>query len=396
MSYLIQDIEITRPFPKLTVRNGEKGLGILLRYQGSPVDFRLAAHTNNCVQFPRDLTHYSTEFEKFKSACKNTYGRKGTMVRPIALPTLTIAICTRNRPTLLAKCLNALLALKPVALKLPVEREILVVDNSQTCKKTRALVESMPGVRYAREAKPGLNFARNRALREARHELLAFLDDDTIVDCHWLEGLMKAWAENRDAVAFTGQVLPAELNTKAQIMFEQYGGFRKGFKQVRYGLKIPGNIFYPCDPGIFGTGANMAFRRDILLQLGGFDEALDTGPSLPGGGDTDIFYRVIRAGYTLVYEPSYLIFHYHRQDVASLKTQLCKSWGEGYMAFVAKSFRADPSQRLKFIGMIVWWFTAKVWHLFKSLLGCHPLSPRMILAKIGGGSPACVADIHGR
>lgn len=128
----------------------------------------------------------------------------------------------------------------------------------------------------------------------------------------------------------------------------------------------------------------MAFRRDLLLKLGGFDEALDTGPPLPGGGDLDMFYRVVRAGYPLVYEPQYLIFHQHRQDLAGLRRQYW-SWGLGFMAFVVKSYQQDPPQRPKFRLLIGWWFRDQLKQLAESILGRHALPPGMILTEILGG-----------
>lgn len=197
-----------------------------------------------------------------------------------------------------------------------------------------------------REPRPGLDFARNCALRECRNDLLAFLDDDVVADRGWLLGLLEAWRENPDAGAFTGLVLPLELGSRAQILFESCGGFGRGFEKIRYGPTRAGNPLYPCGAGMFSAGANMVVRRDVLLQLSGFDEALDTGKPLPGGGDLDIFYRVIRAGHPLVYEPNCAVFHQHRRDMRSLQRRY-HSWGLGFMAFVAKCSETDPSQRPK-------------------------------------------------
>lgn len=163
-----------------------------------------------------------------------------------------------------------------------------MVDNAPSNLQTKETVAGFPGVRYIMEPLAGLNFARNRALEEANSDLLAFLDDDVVVDSEWLVGLAETWSENPDAAAFTGLVLPFALDTEAQIIFETRGRFRKGFKKVRYGAYLPGNSIHPCGAGLFGTGANMAFRCDVLRVLGGFDEALDTGASLPGGGDLDM------------------------------------------------------------------------------------------------------------
>jgi hypothetical protein len=128
----------------------------------------------------------------------------------------------------------------------------------------------------------------------------------------------------------------------------------------------------------------MAFRREVLLELGGFDEALDTGAPLPGGGDLDIFYRIIRAGHTLVYEPRYLVFHKHRRRLAKLIRQYW-SWGLGFMAFVSKTYQRDSTQRSKLRRLVAWWFQDQVYQLAKSLIGLHPLPPRMMLAELWGG-----------
>jgi GT2 family glycosyltransferase len=210
------------------------------------------------------------------------------------------------------------------------------------------------------------------------------LDDDVVVDRQWLNGLKEAWVENPDAGAFTGLVLPYELETDAQILFEQRGGFRRGFDKIRYGQTLPHNPCYPCGAGIFGAGCNMAFQRHLLLELGGFDEALDTGKPLPGGGDLDIFYRVIRAGYPLVYEPQYLIYHQHRRELSQLQHQYW-TWGLGFMSFVIKSFQVDPSQRAKLLQLIAWWLKNQLWQLQQSLTGQHVLSPAMVLAEFWGG-----------
>jgi len=129
----------------------------------------------------------------------------------------------------------------------------------------------------------------------------------------------------------------------------------------------------------------MAFRRDVLLELGSFDEALDTGGPLPGGGDLDIFYRVVRAGYPLVYEPQYLIYHQHRREMEKLQRQYW-SWGSGFMAFVVKSYQNDPEQRMKILRLIAWWFLRyQPQQLFDSYFGSRTLPVRMVWAELWGG-----------
>src|SRR5262249_47259358 len=176
-----------------------------------------------------------------------------------------------------------------------------------------------------------------------------------------------------------------ELVTRAQVEFERLGGFGHRFRKVRFGTTLPGNEAYPCGAGIFGAGCNMALRRDALRSIGGFDEALDTGEQLPGGGDLDIFYRLVRAGHVIVTEPRCLVLHQHRRSHEQLRRQLW-TWGLGFMAFFAKSYRADPTQRGKFRQLLAWWFASKARQLAGRVLGRDAPPVDLILAELAGAA----------
>jgi GT2 family glycosyltransferase len=220
-------------------------------------------------------------------------------------------------------------------------------------------VAGFPDVRYVFEPRAGLDFARNAAVRHATGELLAFLDDDVVVDRDWLEGLFAAWHGCPDAGGFTGLVLPHRLDTEAQVQFELRGGFGRGFEPKTFHSTSADNPLHPVGAGVIGAGCNMAFDRSLLLSLGGFDEALDTGAPLPGGGDLDIFYRVLRGGRPMVYEPRYAVYHEHRETLPQLRRQYW-TWGLGFMAFLAKSRRSDPTLKSKQSAILRWWLLDKL------------------------------------
>lgn len=383
MPYAFVDIEVMQPLPSVTLGAEETGLAVLVRRKGRPVGFWLEALPGGYRLDEQALAARIAERAGTKLVEGAIREELPAPPDPPPFPSLTVAVCTKDRSERLARCLRSILDVDvPDGVARP---DILVVDNAPSDRRTREVVEGLPGVRYAVEPRPGLDFARNRALHEASGELVAYLDDDVVVDGGWLGGLAEAWGENPDAGAFTGLVLPFALETPAQILFEENGGFRRGVDKLRfYGQTRPGVSLYPVGAGEFGAGANMAFRRDVLLALGGFDDALDTGGPLPGGGDLDIFYRVVRAGYALVYEPAYLVFHEHRRELDALRRQY-ESWGRGFMAFLEKVERTDPEQRGKVEAMRRWWFDHFKRQLAKSVLGRHSLPPNMVLAEIRGG-----------
>jgi GT2 family glycosyltransferase len=380
--YRIFEIELARPLPEIGVPAECNGMAAVIRLRGTPVGFFMEPMQGPATLDTSELAGRILRHAGKQIVSERIYREIARPAAPAQYPAIDIAICTHNRPDALTACLKSLLARGVIGG--PVR--VLVIDNAPPDGRTRDVVAAFPGVRYIVEPKPGLDFARNSAVAEAEGELLAFLDDDVAIDPGWLEGLREAWAANPDAGAFLGPILPMELETRAQIVFERMGGFGKSFERIRYGTTLPDVATYPVGAGIFGAGANMVFRLDVLRKLGGFDDALDTGAPLPGGGDLDMFYRVARAGYALVREPKLLVFHQHRREYCKLRRQMW-TWGLGAMAYITKSWRSEPEQRPKIRRWVLWWLVYQTGKLFTPL---HRRSAKrwpwdMVLAEIAGG-----------
>ena len=380
MGYLLHDLELSRPIEQVQLASDRFGIAIVARWHGKPIGF----HLESC--FPGALL----SADKIEAIADRHFAAAMLAARVETAfatpaqttgPSLTIAICTRNRAERLARLLASLTRASPNPTFPSVE--LLVIDNGST-DHTREAVAAFPDARHVLEEKAGLNFARNRALAEARGRLLAFLDDDVVVDAGWLGGLAAAWRSRPDAGGFSGLVLPYRLDTAAQLMFEERGGFRRGFRRIEFRSARQDNSLFPVGAGSVGAGCNMAFDRQLLIDLGGFDEALDTGAPLPGGGDLDIFYRVLRSGRAIIYEPRFAVHHEHRSTLAELQRQYW-SWGLGLMAFLAKSRRTDPALRPRHHAMITWWFGDQLKSLLKSLTRWDLRSARFTVAEIYGG-----------
>jgi hypothetical protein len=180
-------------------------------------------------------------------------------------------------------------------------------------------------VRYAREDVPGLDAARNRALRDATSELVAFIDDDAVADSRWLAALRRNFFHPLVACA-TGLTMPLELETPAQEWFERHTPFQKGFKRRVF----KGEDHNPLAVGRIGAGVNMCLRRSVAEEVGWFDEALDSGTPTRSGGDHEMFTRLLSHGYHIVYDPTALNFHRHRRTWEDLRKTL---YGYGVGAY---------------------------------------------------------------
>jgi GT2 family glycosyltransferase len=295
-------------------------------------------------------------------------------------PSVTAAVCTRDRPADLAVCLDSLNRLDYPNL------DILVVDNAPSSDATEHLVRTTyPCVRYIREPRPGLNWARNRAIIEACGDIVAFTDDDAVVDPGWVRALASVFAENPGVMAVTGLVVPHELETAAQLYFEWCGGFGRGFKRRWWRVdRETGKRQRYHGTGQCGTGANMAYRRSLFDQIGYFDPALDVGTVTNGGGDLEMFFRVLKEGHTLVYEPNAIVRHRHRRDYAQLRTQITNS-GIGLYSYFVRSALAYPDERAAFVRFGLWWlWRGNIRRLLISLVRPARLPRDLILAKLRG------------
>ncbi|MDQ3696890.1 MAG: glycosyltransferase [Gemmatimonadota bacterium] len=266
----------------------------------------------------------------------------------------TVAVCTRDRPDDLDRCLTALRVLAAKG------QELLVVDNASAGDATLRVVDRHPGVRYIREDRPGLDVARNRALREARGQVVAFCDDDAVPDTHWLGALLANFADPR-TLCVTGLTLPLELETDAQEWFERTNAFSRGLNRQRY----DGATDDPFLVARIGAGVNMALRKSVLDLIGPFDEALDAGTATKSGGDHDMFTRILLAGYCIVYEPGAISHHRHRRDWQSLRDTV-RGYGTGVYAHLTKHLLEGREPRT--IAIALGWGRAQLRNLIRSLL----------------------------
>lgn len=229
-------------------------------------------------------------------------------------PAISVVICTRDRPDELRRCLASfvLQSVRP--------DEVIVVDNASQGQETQNVVLEA-GMRYVRENRPGLDFARNSGALASTGEIVLYTDDDTELHPKWIENCVRAFDDKR-VVAVTGLVLPATLKTEAQWIFEDQWSFGRGYDRIDYDQ----DFYYAtrgrgCPAWVVGAGANMAFRRTIFSEIGLFDERLDVGQA-GCSGDSEYWYRILAAGHVCRYEPTAVVWHHHRLGMDGLANQI--------------------------------------------------------------------------
>jgi GT2 family glycosyltransferase len=267
--------------------------------------------------------------------------------------------------------------------------EILVVDNAPGGPATEALVrDAFPEVRYVMEPVPGLDFARNRALRETSREIVAFMDDDVVAGPRMAAAIRDVFRESERIAICTGKVEALSLETEGQRLFEANGGFARGEQRIRlpadrkrrlHGVPVP---LIAWSIGV-GSGCSFAVRRRTVLELGGFDEALDMGEPLPGGGDLDMLWRVLDAGYEIVYDPAVKARHDHRKDLKASIDQII-GHNRSLIAMLAKSvFSTRHESRAAVIAFLAWRLAKPGVRLLSRLAGRDPLSVRALVRMWG-------------
>lgn len=216
---------------------------------------------------------------------------------------ITVIVCTYNRCESLAKALDSVAA---STLPNSVEWEVLVMDNNSS-DRTHEVVEDScrrhPGrLRYVFEPRQGKSHALNAAVREARGDILAFMDDDVTVEPTWLQNLTASLKDGEWA-GTGGRTLPAQaFSPPSWLALDLIGALCAYFDLGDAPRKLDRAPY----------GANMAFRKEMFERYGFFRTDLGPSPNreIPRPNeDTEFGRRLMAAGEQLRYEPSAVVYH---------------------------------------------------------------------------------------
>lgn len=254
--------------------------------------------------------------------------------------TVSIVVPTCNRPDDLRRCLESLAAQQTRH-----HLDIVVVDNRPGDARTKDVVAGFPQVRLVEEHRPGLSYARNAGILAAAGSIVVATDDDVTAPAGWIEKLVEPFARP-EVMAVAGHVLPRELETEAQCRFEAYGGLGKGFARFEADGRWFRSTRGAAPTWQLGATANAAFRATVFgdPSIGLMHEALGAGTPTGCSEDSYMFYRILKAGGTIVYEPSAWVWHRHRDSMEALRAQI-RAYSTGHAAYNLVTWLTDGDRR---------------------------------------------------
>ncbi len=200
-------------------------------------------------------------------------------------PLVSVVLCTHNGALTLRDCCEGL-----ARLAYP-RHEVIVVDDGST--DDSAAIAAAHGFRVISTPNQGLAAARNVGLEAARGEIVAYLDDDARPDPHWLDYLVRAFGEGPYVGVGGPNLVPHDDGLVAQCVARAPGNPREVLIDDERAEHLP--------------GCNMAFRRDALLAIGGFDPQFRIA-----GDDVDVCWRLLDRGEALGFSPAAIVWHRRR------------------------------------------------------------------------------------
>jgi glycosyltransferase involved in cell wall biosynthesis len=252
---------------------------------------------------------------------------------------LSIVVSTFNRAGDLTRFLDSL---KRMEVPRHQTWEIIVADNNSTDETRKVVERAATGhedqVCYMFESRQGKSFALNSALSRVRGRIVAFTDDDAIVRADWVSSIINFFDKHPDAVCVGGKVElfdPADAPTSTRVSETASVIDLRSFSAV----------YIPI------IGCNMAFRANLIPQIGPFDTDIGPGSKFGVAEDLDYLYRIVRANHLIYYEPSISLFHNHGRRTPEELKRLYVNYFTGRGAFYCKHALKGDTQVLR----LIWW-----------------------------------------
>lgn len=240
---------------------------------------------------------------------------------------VAVVVATRNRPDQARSALQALAAETSGV-------DLVVVDSASDSDETRAVARAV-GVRCVRADRPGLSIARNLGVAATDAAVIAFTDDDCRPRPGWIAALTAPFDDA--SVGFvTGEVIGLGEGTAADVA---------GLGPVRWR--------WPDDPVRMGSGANMAVRRVVVDEVGGFDPSIGAGARVPSAEDHDLFLKALRAGWEGAHAPGAVVDHDDRRSRWET-VRLCYRYGVGSGVVCARATTFDPAVGRQMLRTRLW------------------------------------------
>jgi O-antigen biosynthesis protein len=241
-------------------------------------------------------------------------------------PRVSVVVCSYNAERTMKPCLASL-----EVLDYP-DYEVIVVNDGST-DRTLEIAERFPYCRIISQPNKGLSVARNVGAEAATGEIVAYTDSDCVADPDWLTYLVGKMEEKNLAACGGPNFPPPEDNLVPAAVAVSPGG--------------PTHVLISDEVAEHIAGCNMAFRREVLLEIGGFDPVYRAA-----GDDVDICWRFQDAGHTIGFSPAAIVWHYRRNTVKAYLNQQ-RGYGKAEALVYAKHpFRFNLFGQAKWLGRI--------------------------------------------
>ena len=227
--------------------------------------------------------------------------------------TCSVVIPTAHRPIELGQCLEA------ISRQTYKSFDVIVIDNTAGDAHTEAVARQW-NARYVREPKKGLCRARNRGALVSSADVVAYLDDDSVPEPEWLNGLI---AEFRDpaVMAVGGKTIPLRLETESERIFAELRGTAYNRPAALVVDRTTPFWFEICGFGGIGAGCNMAVRRAAFEVWPGFHERAGRGTPVYGGDEQHAFFSLVKRGFSVAYTPYAVVRHPFPETMDALRNR---------------------------------------------------------------------------